>query len=481
MFKTAIVLAAVAAASATFAATQAIRVTSDRTVDTSSLEAIVADVVRLSGAKSNDEKAIAIHNYLHSTIFHNAYPNEKSPQSVGPLKVINVYGWGLCGGQHTVLKSLFETAGWTVRYRGWDGHTTIEVNYDDHWHYFDTFTKGYWWTRDKKTIAGQDDINADPAIVLDGLKDGRVNKNSYMCCGDTPEGTVSGCKTSKPHAPVTAKDGWASVTGRDKNYSPLLALPSGAALKVEWINAAGQLCADGTKGIHTCGTKDFRNDPELGPVVEHYGQRNFSNGKIVYAPDFSKAADVADIQLTSVNASGGKLVASGKGSAIFKLDLAYPFVTGKVDAAFSEAGKLALSLDGGKTWADAAPGELALRQKYSVWIKAEFSGELTKFALEGVIEHNRLSHAHLLQGKNKITVSTKDNKLPANAALVVTYAYQETTAPATRKQYNGAGLTYGETKTVTKEITALPFSFDIDVGGNSAPKMLFIERAVRGK
>ena len=77
---------------------EGLRVTTDRCVDTSSLDSIVRDVVRLSGAKTNDEKAIAIYDWLHETIFHHAYPVEKSPQSVGPLKVIKVYGWGLCGG-----------------------------------------------------------------------------------------------------------------------------------------------------------------------------------------------------------------------------------------------------------------------------------------------------------------------------------------------------------------------------------------------
>ena len=163
-----------------------IRIRTDRTVDTSSLESIVKDVIRLAGATTNDEKAIAIHTWLHHAMFHHAYPVEKSPQSVGPLKAIRVYGWGLCGGQHTVLKALFETAGWKVRYRGWSnpGHTTIEVFYDDRWHYFDVFLKCYFWTKDRKTIAGQDDINADPSIVMDAVKEGRVPGSHYLCCGD---------------------------------------------------------------------------------------------------------------------------------------------------------------------------------------------------------------------------------------------------------------------------------------------------------
>jgi hypothetical protein len=61
-------------------------VTTDRTVDTGSLDSIVQDVFRLSGAKTNDEKAIAIHTWLHQAIFHNAYPVEKSPSRSAPSR-----------------------------------------------------------------------------------------------------------------------------------------------------------------------------------------------------------------------------------------------------------------------------------------------------------------------------------------------------------------------------------------------------------
>ena len=88
------------------AAVDGFKVTTDRTVDASSLETIVADVIRLAGAKTDDEKGIALYRYLHQVLFHHAYACEKAPRSVGPLKVINAYGWGLCGGEHTVFGDL---------------------------------------------------------------------------------------------------------------------------------------------------------------------------------------------------------------------------------------------------------------------------------------------------------------------------------------------------------------------------------------
>jgi hypothetical protein len=460
---------------------EGIKVSTDRTVDTGSLDAIVRDVVRLSGAKTNDEKAIAIYTWLHHAIFHNAYPVEKGPQSVGPLKAIRVYGWGLCGGQHTVLKALFETAGWKVRYRGWDGHTTIEVFYDERWHYFDVFLKCYYWTKDKKTIAGQDDINQDPSIVLDAEKDGRVPTDNYLCCGDEAKGVVDGCKTSKPLPPSKHEDGWASVTGRDQGYNPALTLPPGATLRLEWKGDAGQIAVGG-QGRHSCGTKDFRSDKDLGPVLEHYGVRNHSNGRLTYAPDFARAADTAAVTLRGAEAKGGRLTAAGgQGVAVFALPLPYAYVSGQLEAAFEGDGKLSVSGDGGKTWAPAAAGDVSalLKQKYDVQIKAEFSGALTKLRLEAVVEHNRSSQPYLLQGRNLVTVSP--GKLAPDAALSVTWSFQEATAsdPAKRKRFEDQGVTYAAAKTLTHEGAAEPWT--VEVGGNTAPKMLYLEYAVRAK
>ena len=448
---------------------EGIKVTTDRTVDTSSLDAIVKDVIRLSSAKTNDEKAIAIHTWLHNTIFHNAYPVEKSPQSVGPLKAIKVYGWGLCGGQHTVLKALFETAGWKVRYRGWDGHTTIEVFYDERWHYFDVFLKCYYWTKDRKTIAGQDDINADPSIVLDATKEKRVPPDHYLCCGDEAQGVVDGIKTSKPLPVSKHEDGWASVTGRDQGYDPALALPAGATLRLDWKGEPGKIAVGGL-GRHTCGTKDFRSDRTLGPVLEHYGPRNSSNGQLVYAPELARAADLV---LKGAAVKGGKLVAAaGQGIAVFKLPLPYAYVSGQIEAAFEGEGKLSISVDAGKSWQAAAPGDVTalVKQKYAVWVKAEFSGALAKFRLEAAVEHNRSALPYLVNGKNEVTVA-------APKGTTVTYSFQEATVadPAKRTRFEGQGVSYGEAKKVARESTGAALTYTVEVGGNTSPRMLSLE------
>ena len=126
------------------------------------------------------------------------------------MKILHVYGWSLCGGQHTVLKALYETAGYKCRYVGWPGHTMVEVWYDGQWHYFDVFLKCYFWSKDRSHVVCQAEIAADASIVLDAVKDGRAARQ-HLCCGDSAADVVAGCKVHQDQGDVK---GWASVTWR---------------------------------------------------------------------------------------------------------------------------------------------------------------------------------------------------------------------------------------------------------------------------
>ena len=462
------------------AAVENFRVTSDRSVDTTSLETIVRDVIARANAKTNDEKAIALYDWLHTAIFHQAYATEADPQSVGPLKLLNVYGWGLCGGQHTVLKALYETAGWECRYVGWTGHTTIEVKYDGRWHYLDVFLKCYFWSKDKSHIVSQDEIAADPSIVTDAVKDGRVPR-SYLCCGDRPEDILSGIKTRKV---AGDSKGWASVTWRDEGYSPALRLPCGSSLRLEWKAEENAFAVSGSAPKHSCGTKDYRNDPVLGPIFEHYGPRAWANGRFTYTPDFSRAADVADIVLAGAKASrDGKLRASGgKGSATFRLALPYTWVRAEVQAGFEGSGSLAISTDGGKSWQPCPAGDISamVKQKYNVQLRAEFSGAMKSLSVTALVEHNKGVLPYLMPGTNRITAAL-DSTAPQGAVATVSFAWQEATTPARRPQWNGNGVTYSAEKFFTGEVTEKSADFTINAGGNTPPKMLYMERSVRAR
>ena len=119
--------------------------------------------------RTNDEKAIAIYNFMQLTHYHRAYPSE--PGGIPVLKEINVYGWSLCGGLHSETGSWRGELGWDWRFVGWDGHTTVEAGYDGRWHYLDIFLKFYAWMPDPaapggRTIAGEDDLNRNAGALI---------------------------------------------------------------------------------------------------------------------------------------------------------------------------------------------------------------------------------------------------------------------------------------------------------------------------
>lgn len=87
-------------------------VTTDTGPDCSSLRSIVETVTH--DCKRNDETAIAIYNFLGLAHYHRDYPREEG--GIAALKLINVYGWSLCGGLHTVQAALWREMGWPWRY-----------------------------------------------------------------------------------------------------------------------------------------------------------------------------------------------------------------------------------------------------------------------------------------------------------------------------------------------------------------------------
>src|SRR6202161_386559 len=98
-----------------------IKIQPDKAPDCSTLKSIVDSVTK--GCKTNDEKVIALYNFMLLTHYHQGYPGEQG--GLGALKEINVYGWSLCGGLHTIEAALWREMGWPWRYIGWSnpGHT----------------------------------------------------------------------------------------------------------------------------------------------------------------------------------------------------------------------------------------------------------------------------------------------------------------------------------------------------------------------
>ena len=502
-----------------------IKVVADKAPDCSSLKTIVESVTR--GCKTNDEKAIALYNFMQLTHYHLNYPSEKG--GVGTLKEINVYGWSLCGGLHSIQSALWREMGWKWRFVGWSnpGHTTVEVFYDGRWHYLDTFLKLYVWMPDPKapggrTIAGEADIAANPGLVTDGLvfdraravyyhKEDKFEKRAgkanwvapaFLTCGDEPAGVITGVNSrSRAGSPTD----WAGITFDSPNYTTDVNLAPGSSLNLTWDAVKGAHWWGGRRYVpgHTCGDKDYRNSPVIGPIYEPYHRsggmrRSYANGTLRFAPDFANGSFLKGLAAKdNVELVAGKLVpANADRPASITVSLQSPYIMTRATGKAAGADKVEISLDEGKTFE--AIGMKDFSEKvggtYACLMKLTFAKELRSLELEAIVQCNRGALPYLSPGKNKITVSVADAKELGDNRLVVTYAYIVGTRSKSYEQLLDEGAELGRAHNATwtdkptvvqKVFTAkdLPATFDIDIPTPQSkypvyPRMVFLRREI---
>jgi len=347
------------------------------------MKSIIRTVTR--GCKTNDEKAIAIYNAGRLFWYHRAYPGEKG--GIAALKMINVYGWSLCGGQHAVLTAMWRAAGFDWRYLGWPGHTTVECGYDGKWHYFDTFLKCYAWRADAdspggRSVASQEDIRKDPDLIsknfvfdssrrvwyMKGNRPEIVNDKAnwvapaFFVCGDTPPGVISGVR-KKSVGGTSNKFGHMGLKIQEDGYNTDVNLAAGYSLELMWKHIDGAHWYNwqsGRKYIpgHTCGDKDYRNCPAIGPVLEPYrylnprGARTFSSGYLRFAPDLGSDAFVSSLAgWENLKWSKGQIApADASKPASITVRLQSPYIMSRAKGAAAGIDTAEISLDSGKKW-----------------------------------------------------------------------------------------------------------------------------------
>lgn len=481
-------------------------VVNDRAPDTTSLKAIVASVTR--GCATDDERAIALYNYSRYVLYHHAYPEE--PGGIGALKLFNVYGWGLCGGEHTALAALFEAAGWQWRYRGWSnpGHTTVEAQYGGRWHYLDTFLKFYVWRADAQapggyTVASQEDIKADPAL-LDTLavdpargvvfaKDAPADWQSpaFLVCGDDLPGVLSGVRSSNN---AGSPRGWGGIRFDEPAYSAVPQLGPGCSLQLDWSAVPDGHFTRGSdkRPAHSCKDKDYRWCPVIGPLLEPYWQQSpaqtWSNGHLVCRPDLSSARGLdACAARDNVSWADGRLVPTDPAQpARVTLALASPYLTVRATVDAGPDARVEVSPDG-RAWAELkTPGQVG--GWYAWQVRVTFTKPLATLAVDALIEHNQRALPYLAPGRNVLTVG-QPGDLPGPVALTLAYQPGSRDRAEQRLYERGEELGKGhharwdEPVIVRRVFDQLPATFTIDVPTPKDrfpvyPRMLYLRREV---
>ncbi len=446
-------------------------VTTDRTVDASSYETIVAAVCK--DLKTDEEKAIALYNYFRQTVYH--FFN--LPESREPLKTINVIGNTLCGSQATCMKGILGAAGIKARVVSHPGHTFYEAFYDGEWHGFDTFTNFYVYKTKEdgtKTVASFGDLKGKPDFIKKAIAEGNAAPN--ICpCGDRPTAFADPIKVNN-YMPRTSK--W-----RVTDYS----LRPGEELVRSWWPLGKPVpgswkTKQGPGPLHTCGTKDRRAEPFLFKFWEPYGvpkmgpsttvsYRHYFNGYMNYAPDLtSKAFLDGGAQVTGVAESPEGL--AGEGSYVFTVKCPF-YITGGVllfeTTCPTAEDTVTLSVLGAKKkWAVVSATQDAeskvFRAKldslvakaragiHSYQVKFELKGKavLNHFYLRTWFTHNAMAAPHLMPGKNKIALAVKNADALSKHPITIVYNYKE--APA-----------WSELKTIEKKAEAMPFTFEAEL------------------
>ena len=165
-----------------------VKVTTDKSVDTSSRETIVRDLCK--PGMTDEQKAIALFDWFERSVYHRPTPSDVNWNQ---HKVINVYGGVVCGTQGSGMADLCRAAGFEARVTcdAGGGHTYYDVKYSGKWHGFDTMTRFYVYTRgEPREIASFDAIDADPSLVRDAVKENRACP-SFQFHGDDPMGFVT--------------------------------------------------------------------------------------------------------------------------------------------------------------------------------------------------------------------------------------------------------------------------------------------------
>jgi len=336
-------------------AVSGIHIWTDRSVDCFSRETLLKTL--LKDGMSDEEKAVAIWRFVNRRIWHNPRPDDNDP-----MRVLNVYGYALCGtiretlvwlGQGALGKegagdagvssqtyedpALFKIAGggWLVdsllRLDGAKppsgmGHSWAQFRYGGRLHYLDAHATFYVYTADGKSIASLEEINGDPTLVTDPVRtsdpfmpcDAGRPEFFYRCAGG---GIGTGERKTAHSMALTVRPGEALVFHFDK-------LPGGyfkrsGSWKTDWDP---EYTKDGP--AHRC-----NNGAEAS--WRHYG-----NGEILYKPDLAKAGfreALAASDNLAAQADDGKpglhpKEAGKPASATFTFATPYVMVGGEVSA-----------------------------------------------------------------------------------------------------------------------------------------------------
>ena len=302
------------------------------------LKDVVAEATR--GVTTPADKARAIWESHRRRRFHATTWDAECSDVV---KVLNVYGYTLCGNEAHLMGDLWKAAGLRVR-RGYPiGHCVTEVFYDGAYHLLDSDEHVICLQRDNRTIASCAEVVRDHDLVKRthtyGIGQGESRK--------TDEFSASLYSHEGPR-----KGDWHART----RHTMGLTLRPGESLELRWDHVGKQYTAG--KALK----KGQRKVDGLGDLLAGWGGTaydNLRNGKLRYRPDLSgpaarRGAESADNARFDAKSASVRPDKTGRPAAVtWAFASPYVFVGGQARASLrlgkAARGQWRYSADG-KTW-----------------------------------------------------------------------------------------------------------------------------------
>jgi len=440
-------------------------VSNNRWPDGSDARRFGLDAIRLSGAETDHEKALAVYRWVRRwMIFNNknGCPIEslssgttKNPLVFQADKLLNVYGVHWCGGQARVVEQIWRALGYRAEKVIRGGHTIVGLYYRDfdgieRWHGLDVSHSAVAWDASYQRLLSLDELSSQwyAFFYQYGLPG-----NGHIYFND---------------------------------HRMELALRPGEKLERLWGNL-GKLYQD--NAARGQGMAQRVPDYERGPYLPF----TYGNGRWSYVPDLSQPGWERGLAESPSGMTTGKLQpveAGTPASAVWNFRTPYIVSDAEVKInlhrnSTADRIRLLLSSDEGKTWSrlwdcpDALVGDqevvIPICQKFTVAEKGpappkpfdspfgryayRLKLELTAsehpqdcrvkaIAFETIVQLNSYSLPQLQPGENTITVR---GRLAPGTALRVTYVWDD---PAGKDRRN-----------VTL-VGATPFSYPIIAAGD---------------
>ncbi len=281
------------------------------------LQDVVAEAAR--GYTTPADRARAIWEHQRRQRFH-ACTWDAECNDV--LKVLNVYGYTLCGNEAHVINDLWKAAGLTTRRGHPIGHVVCEVLYGGAYHLMDSDEHVICLKRDNKTIASCSDIVRDHDLVK--------RTHTYGI------GRREQRKTDEFSASLYSYEGERKGDfGVNTKHSMDLVLRPGESIELRWDHAGKEYSAGAVPEEGQRLRDGLGSLARWGPTAYD----NLRNGKLCYRPDLSsptarlgtESAENARFDTTSGTVRAQE---AGRAAVItWRFAGPYVFVGGKATAA----------------------------------------------------------------------------------------------------------------------------------------------------